>query len=124
MNPNRQLQGSFWLMVATQTITAVDMPGKGARKMPAPRAYLATIILWSIFGLIADAGGEKAAAAMGWVTVLTGMVVGTAGTTLTDFLNNVAKAVAPTVPKLPTTGSGKTEQPASTTPQDTDIHLS
>lgn len=89
MNYDRQLQGSFWLMLAVQTIGALDMPGHGPRKLPAPRAYVAAIILWSIFGLISDAGGEKAAAAMGWVTVLTGAVVGSFGQTITDFLKTI-----------------------------------
>lgn len=120
MNPNRQLQGSFWLMIAIQTITAIDMPGRGRRKLPAPRAYVAAIVTWSILGLIADAGGEKAAAAMGWVMVLVGMVLGTMGKTLTDFLNTIADQFA--IPKPPTgppaqTGTGKTEvNPARGTP--------
>lgn len=103
-NPNRQLQVTFWLMIAIQTITAIDMPGKGARKLPAPKAYVAAIVLWSIFGVIADAGGERAAAAMAWVTLLSGAVLGTMGKTLTDFLDTVAKLFA--VPKAPTTGGG------------------
>lgn len=103
-NPNRSLQVTFWLMLAIQTITALDMPGKGPRKMPAPKAYVAAVVLWGIFGVIADAGGERAAAAMAWVTLLSGAVMGTMGKTLTDFLATVAKLFA--VPKPPTTGSG------------------
>lgn len=111
MNPNRQLQASFWLMIATQTITAIDMPGKGNRKLPAPRAYVAAIILWSIFGLIADAGGERAASAMAWVTLLSGMVMGTMGKTLTDFLHTVGVQFAVVKPPDSTGAPGDTVTP-------------
>jgi len=109
-------------MIAIQTITAIDMPGKGNRKMPAPRAYVAAIILWAIYGLAADAGAERGAAAAGWVTVLTGAIVGSFGKTLTDFLNTVADeyGVKPASP-LPRTGTGKTEKPASGAPVSPDI---
>lgn len=104
MNHNRQLQGSFWLMIAIQIIGAVDMPGKGPRKLPAPRAFVAPVILWAILGLIADAGAEAAAAAMGWVTVLVGAVVGPFGDVINNFLATVGTqfgtAVDPNAPQL------------------------
>lgn len=111
MNPNRQLQASFWIMLTTQTITAIDMPGKGPRKLPAPRAYIAAIALWSIFGLIADAGSDRAAATMAWVTLLAGVTLGTMGKTLTDFMNTIANQFG--VPKATaTTGApGDTQTP-------------
>lgn len=94
MNYDRQLQGSFWLLIAIQTIGAIDMPGKGNRKLPAPRAYVAAIVVWSILGLISDAGAAKAAAAMGWATVLTGAVVGPFGSVAVGFLNSVGNQFA------------------------------
>lgn len=111
MNYDRQLQGSFWLMIAIQTISAIDMPGKGARKLPAPRVYVTAIVLWSILGLVSDAGGAKAAAAMGWITVLTGAVIGPFGKVATDFLNTIGtqfgvepggNPITPTAPTAPT----------------------
>lgn len=96
MNYNRQLMGSFFLMLAIQTIGSLDLPGNGPRKLPAPRVYVAAIVLWSILGLIADAGAEKAAAMMGWVTVLTGAVLGPFGVTITNFLFTVGNQFGPT----------------------------
>lgn len=112
MNPDRQLQGSFWLMMAVQTIGAVDMPGKGGRKLPSPRTYVASIVVWSVLGLISDAGGSKAAAAMGWVTVLTGAIVGPFGKVITDFMNTISSQFGVQPGGAPATGGG----PNSTTP--------
>ena len=92
------LQSSFWLMIALQTIGSVDMPGRGARKMPSPRAYASIIITWGILQIIADSGGERAGRATrvtAWVIVLVGMVLGSFGTTLVNFLNNTATSLAP-----------------------------
>lgn len=97
MNETSQLNASMWLMVVIQSMTAIDLPGHGPRKLPAPKVYVLVIVLWSIFGLMADAGLSKAAAAMSWVTVLTATVVGqaghigAAGTTLINFLNDIPK---------------------------------
>lgn len=84
-------------MIALQTIRSVDMPGKGPRKLPAPRVYVVAIVLWSILGLVSDAGADKAAALMGWVTVLTGAVIGPFGSTITSFLDTISSqfGVAP-----------------------------
>lgn len=90
MNYDRQLQGSFWLMIAIQTISATDMPGKGIRKLPAPRAFVVVVVMWALLGLVADAGGAKAAAVMGWVTVLTGSVIGPFGDVAIGFLNTIS----------------------------------
>lgn len=92
------LQASFWVMVLLQTIGSVDAPGRGPRKMPAPRAYAAVIVTWGILQLVADMGGERAgraAKAMAWVIVLVGMVLGPFGSALTNLLNSVANNVAP-----------------------------
>lgn len=90
MNTETQLQASMWLMIATQTMGAMDLPGHGPRKLPAPKAYVATIILWAIFGLGADAGLDRPVVATSWVTVLAAMVIGPFGKTLTNFLGTVA----------------------------------
>jgi len=92
---------AFWVMVAIQTMRAVDMPGKGERKMPAPRSYVAIIVLFGTLQVIASAGAERAAGVMAWVTVLTGMVVGPFGKTLSNFYNVVADKFPVTTPGGP-----------------------
>lgn len=110
------LQTSFWMMVLVQTIGSVDLPGSGARKMPAPRAYVAILVTWLILQLVADAGenARRAATALGWVLVLTGMVVGPFGQRFVSFLNAVAsqfsnKATA-AAPSAMNSGASPAEQ--------------
>lgn len=98
VDSNNSLQSSFWVMILLQTIGSVDMPGRGPRKMPSPRTYGAVIVAWGILQLVADAGGERAgraAKAVGWVIVLTGMAVGPFGKVVTNLFTSVANAVAP-----------------------------
>lgn len=103
MNEQSQLNASMWLMITVQTIGAIDNPGHGhpgvgrdgkaaqvTRKMPAPKTYVAVAVLWSIFGLITDAGQGKAAVAMAWITTLTAMVIGPFGSVGTKFLKTIA----------------------------------
>lgn len=97
---------AFWVMVALQTLGSVDMPGKGERKMPAPRSYIATIALFSVLGVVADTIAERAAAAAAWTVVLLGMIKGPFGGQLTNLIN----AIAP---------PGAGAQPLPTTPPDT-----
>lgn len=66
-------------MIIIQTIGSIDLPGKGARKLPAPKQYLAIVVLWSILGLIADFGQKKFASRFAMVLVLTGAVMGPFG---------------------------------------------
>lgn len=91
--------------MAILTIGAVDMPGKGPRKLPAPRNYVAAMIVYAILGLVSDAGNGKAAAVMGWVTVLTGMVVGSFGKVVIGFMNTISSRFAITPPSSGTTNS-------------------
>lgn len=101
---NREsLTTSFWLMLGIQTIGSVDMPGKGARKMPSPRQYVAIFVTWIVLQFVSGigAGAERAAAAMGWLVVLAGMVVGPFGKRAIDFLNNIAQ----NFPSVQTPGS-------------------
>jgi hypothetical protein len=87
------LQTSFWIMILIQTIGSVDMPGKGPRKMPAPRQYVAIVVTWLILQLAAGAseGAARGAKALGWLLVLTGLVVGPFGKTAVGFLNTIAQ---------------------------------
>ena len=89
------LQASFWLMVALQTIGSVDMPGKGDRKMPAPRSYLAIIVAWAVLQLASDTGYARPASVTGWVIVLAGMVTGPFGGKVVNLMNSVVSIVAP-----------------------------
>ena len=70
------------------------MPGSGERKMPAPRSYVAIIVLFGTLHLIADAGAQRAASVMAWITVLVGLVKGPFGDKLTNFYNVVADKFA------------------------------
>ena len=111
---NREsLQTSFWVMVFVQTIGSVDMPGRGPRKMPAPRQYVAIFVTWLVLQIVASvgAGAERAAAALGWLLVLVGMVAGPFGSTVTQFFHTVATHF----PSVPQPGSN-TSAPTPTTP--------
>lgn len=100
------LQTSFWTMILLQTIGSVDMPGRGARKMPAPRQYVAIVVTWLILQLIAgiSAGAQRATAATGWLLVLAGMVVGPFGQKAVGFLQTISHNFAVT-PANSTSGS-------------------
>jgi hypothetical protein len=103
MNYDTQIQASMWLLIMVQTIGAIDPPGKGAKRLlPAPRMYVAVVIVWSILGLLVDAGFGKAAALMGWVTVLAAMLTGGFGTIATGFLNTVANRFSTAPSQQPT----------------------
>jgi len=110
MNGRTSVSAAFWVMVALHTIGSVDMPGKGERKMPAPRSYISIIALFSVLQLAADAGAERAASVAAWVTVLVGMIKGPFGNLLTGLINNIAPP-APGVqplPPIPLDTSGRT----------------
>lgn len=79
-------------MVLAQTIGSVDMPGRGARKMPAPRQYVAIVVTWLVLQLIGgiSAGAERATAAIGWVLVLTGLVLGPFGQRIVGLFKSVS----------------------------------
>lgn len=88
------LQTSFWVMVVLQTLGSVDMPGRGPRKMPSPRNYLAIIILWGVLQVIADTGRERGVVIFAWVVVLAGMVLGPFGSQLAKLFNSAATSVS------------------------------
>lgn len=91
------LQTSFWLMVVVQTIGSVDMPGRGARKMPSPRQYVAIVVTWLVLMFIAgiNDGAARATKAIGWVLVLVGMVIGPFGKRVISLFNTIATNFAP-----------------------------
>ena len=107
------LNASFWVMVMMQTIGSFDpMPGTGPRKMPAPKAYVTTIIAWAVLQLAADAGYEEPAARFGWLIVLVSLVVGPFGKRVVKLLEWVAKAYGNVGPGPGSNSSGSS---ASTT---------
>lgn len=79
-------------MVVVQTIGSVDMPGRGSRKMPSPRQYVAIVATWLVLMLVAGANesAARAARAIAWVIVLAGMVVGPFGTRTVGLFNQIA----------------------------------
>lgn len=112
------LQTSFWVMVLIQTIGSVDMPGRGARKMPSPRDYVAIVVTWMVLMLISGISQQvqRATAAMGWLLVVAGMVLGPFGQRMVSFFKTVAQNFA-IAPQTSTSGSsgptGATTTPTS-----------
>lgn len=97
----------MWLMIFIRTMGAIDLPGHGKRKLPAPGNYVAIVILWSIFGIIADMGAVKAAAIMGWTTLVTSLLVpgSPAAPSLIKFLNVISANFGVTPSKAPPQGT-------------------
>ena len=93
---DRSIQASLWVMIVLQTIGSIDLPNsknapyKVARKMPAPKQYVAIVAVWSSLHLMADAGYGRAASTMGWVMTLTGMVFGPFGQRAISFMQTIA----------------------------------
>jgi uncharacterized protein YhhL (DUF1145 family) len=90
VDSSQSIEAAMWVMVVLQTLGAVDMPGRGKRKLPSPRVYVSVIISFGVLELLADMGLEKAAKYMAWVIVVATLVLGPFGTKLSGFLNVVA----------------------------------
>lgn len=84
-------------MILVQTIGSVDMPGSGPRKMPAPRQYIAILITWLVLQLISgmSASAERATAALGWLLVLSGFVLGPFGKQVVNLFTTISQKFAP-----------------------------
>lgn len=100
MGNDDTLNTTFWLMIVLQTIGSVDMPGSGPRKLPSPRAYVATVTLWALLNVFAG-GNRRLAERFSWFVVLVGAVVGPFGQRMVSLLNTVAGSA----PQTPTIGS-------------------
>jgi hypothetical protein len=75
--------------IAVETIGAVD-PFGGKVKLPSPRQYLATLVLWFVLGLAASVGPRTArAAGQLSVLVLLTMLLGKYGHKVVSFLNGI-----------------------------------
>ena len=114
MNTDSQITASMWVMIALQTIGSLDLPGKGPRKLPSPKQYVAIVIAWSVLHLMADANYEKPAATMGWVFVAAGMLIGPFGTTVINLFKTVSQNFATTPPSTAPTFSGTTTNTGAT----------
>lgn len=92
MSSKRVLDATFWSMVVLNTIGSIDPPGSGGRKMPAPRVYVAAVVLWSILGLVAEAGPNqgRVAAKLSYLVLATGALIGPFGKKFLGFLEGVA----------------------------------
>lgn len=90
MSNEGTITATLWLMIILQTIGNVDLPGYGPRKMPAPRSYVAIVVAWSIFGLMAETGARRMAAHLAVLTTLAGAVLGPFGQRAITLLNTVA----------------------------------
>lgn len=122
MNPRRTLQATFWSMIVLQTLGSVDLPGvpskgsplggAGTRKMPAPRAFVAVVVLWGILNLVAETGAGKAAARLSVLVLLTGAVLGPFGARAVGVLEGVSQRFAITPPAP----SSSSSSPAPTSP--------
>lgn len=79
-------------MVLIQTIGSVDMPGRGPRKMPAPRQYVAILVTWLVLELVAgiNRNAQRATAAIGWLLVLSGLVIGPFGKQVVNLFNVIS----------------------------------
>lgn len=83
----KTLASTFTAMLFVDTIGAVD-PFGGKVYLPSPRQYLATFLLWGIFGLMAGFGSRAArlAGRLSALTLLTAAVVGPFGGKAIRFL--------------------------------------
>lgn len=107
MNDRRLLSSTFWAMLILQTVGSVDLPGLGPRKMPAPRQYVAIVVLWGILNMIADAGPSYArfASRLSVLVALTGAVAGPFGSRAVGLLQWLSQTFT-LAPATATPGGG------------------
>lgn len=98
MSDAKTVQSTMWIMILLQTIGSVDMPGQGARKLPAPRAYVAIAILWTTLAFIAETRYSKFASRMAVALVIAGAVTGPFGKRFVSFIGSAANTFPTTPP--------------------------
>jgi hypothetical protein len=83
----KTLASTFMAMLFVDTIGAVS-PFGGKVYLPSPRQYLATFLLWGIYGVLAGFGDRTArlAGRLSVVTLITAAVVGPFGRKAVAFL--------------------------------------
>lgn len=89
----KALAASFLAMIFVDTIGALD-PFGGKVYLPAPRAYVATFLLWGLLGIVAGFGdhASRLAGRVGAVVLLTSAVVGPFGKKAIAFISGVSAA--------------------------------
>ena len=90
----KALAASFLAMIFVDTVGALD-PFGGKVYLPAPRAYVATFLLWGLLGILAGFGenASRLAGRIGAVTLLTAAVLGPFGKKAVTFITNASKAL-------------------------------
>jgi hypothetical protein len=84
----KQLSATFMAMLFVDTLGAIA-PFSRKVYLPSPRMYLATFLLWGIFGLVASVS-DAAARVVGRLSLLmllTATVIGPFGRKAVNFLN-------------------------------------
>ena len=91
MNPHRVLSSTYLAALAVNTVGAIDPLGGGAQ-MPSPKAFLATVTVWSVLGLVAGFGASaaRASAQLAVLLLLTMVVVGPFGKKVVAFGQELA----------------------------------
>ena len=86
----RLLATTFFAMLLVDTIGAVD-PFGGKVYLPSPRQYLATFLLWTIFGIGAGFGpnASRYVGRLSVVVLMTAAFVGPFGRKAVRFLNDL-----------------------------------
>lgn len=121
VNPEQTIRTTFYTMMALQTIGSIDMK----HRLPAPRQYVAIIVLWVTFFLLAGTRLARSAAQLSVLALLTVLVIGPFGARLISFFEMIAKRFAiPTIDPKSAAGvlagidptTGKRRRGASFTP--------
>jgi hypothetical protein len=126
MNGRKTLAVTFWAMIVVQAIGTVDFNPRGdgqrVRKLPAPRNFVAAVVLWSLLGLFAELGPGQARVAgrLSSLVVVTAVFVGlhspgtpsgTPGERLIGFFEAVSRAFAPPGEGGGSSGAGVDDAP-------------
>ena len=94
----------MWAAILIQTIGAVDPPGKGPRKLPAPSMFVAIFAVWSVLQLMASGSLARGARAMSIVLLLVTIVLGPGGARLISLMSGIAEEFG-TAPGTPVAGT-------------------
>jgi hypothetical protein len=79
----------MWAAIGIQTIGAVDPPGQGPRKLPAPGQYVAIFAAWSVLQFMASGTMARGARAASIVFLLVTVVLGPGGNRLIALMGSI-----------------------------------
>lgn len=90
------LASTFLAKLFVDTIGSLD-PFGGKVYLPSPRAYLATLLLWGLLGVVAGfgQGAARLAGRLALLVLLTAAVLGPFGKKFVSFLEAAAHYTAP-----------------------------